>query len=49
MPPKTPSKGSKIISKQSKSSSSKSVASTDKKSNRRKRSYLFDIFIKLFI
>jgi hypothetical protein len=40
MPPKTPSKGTKIISKQSKSGASKSAASTDKKSNKRKRLYL---------
>jgi len=37
MPPKTPSKGSKIISKQSKGSASKVAASTEKKSHKRKR------------
>jgi hypothetical protein len=41
MPPKTPSKGSKIISKQTKGSASKSTASTEKKNNKRKRKYLF--------
>ncbi len=48
MPPKTPTKGSKIISKQSKSGASKTSASTDKKPNKRKRSYLFlnfDIYV----
>ncbi len=42
MPPKpTPSKGSKIISKQSKSGTSKTGASVEKKGNKRKRLYLF--------
>jgi hypothetical protein len=49
MPPKTPSKGSKIISKQSKTSASKSTASTEKKSNKRKREYFSANFYKIRI
>lgn len=41
MPPKTPTKGSKIISKQAKSGTSKAGASVEKKGNKRKRSYFF--------
>lgn len=37
MPPKTPSKGSKMISKPTKGSTSKSSANVDKKSNKKKR------------
>ena len=50
MPPKTPTKGSKIISKQTKTSGSKSGATTEKKNNKRKRKYLFySRMIYLFI
>jgi hypothetical protein len=45
MPPKTPTKGSKIISKQTKGNASKSGASTEKKSNKRKRMYLSSTFL----
>ena len=39
MPPKTPSKGTKIISKQTKGGVSKSGTSTEKKGIKRKRMY----------
>jgi hypothetical protein len=45
MPPKTPSKGSKIISKPTKGTASKSGATAVKKSNKRKRMSSFDTFI----
>jgi len=45
VPPKTSTKGSKIISKQSKTSASKSSTSTDKKSNKRKRKESYSIYI----
>ncbi|CAF2595786.1 unnamed protein product [Rotaria sp. Silwood2] len=45
MPPKTPSKGSKMISKQTKGSASKSSATTEKKSNKRKRKETYSIYI----
>ena len=47
MPPKTPTKGSKIIKKQSKSNASKSGADGEKKSNKRKRSYHSPIFASI--
>ncbi len=50
MPPKPlPSKGSKIMSKQLKSGTSKTGASADKKTNKRKRMFLSEIFIKICI
>ncbi len=47
MPPKTPSKGSKIISKQTKGNASKSSAPTEKKSHKRKRMYSIYIFVNI--
>lgn len=53
MPPKTPSKGSKMIAKPTKTSASKSGASVEKKSNKRKRKsnekfYRLNNFLTLF-
>ncbi|CAF1642804.1 unnamed protein product, partial [Adineta ricciae] len=45
MPPKTPTKGSKIMKKQSKSNASKSGADVEKKSNKRKRKETYSIYI----
>ncbi|CAF1191982.1 unnamed protein product [Rotaria sp. Silwood1] len=45
MPPKTPSKGSKMITKQTKGSTSKSSATTEKKSHKRKRKETYSIYI----
>ena len=45
MPPKTPSKGSKMIAKPTKTSASKSSTGTEKKSNKRKRKETYSIYI----
>lgn len=49
MPPKTPSKGSKLMSKSTKKSAGKLTANTEKKVNKRKRNYSFYTFNRLFI